>query len=679
MTHSIRNIGIIAHIDAGKTTTTERILYYTGKSHRIGEVDKGTATMDWMQQEQLRGITITSAVTTVFWKDTQINIIDTPGHIDFTAEVERSLRVLDGAVVILCAVGGIEPQSETVWHQADNYKIPRIVYVNKMDRTGANFFRVLDEMKEKLHATPLPLQIPIMQDHNFVGIIDLLEMQLISWEDENKETSAHKQIPEEWMDEAQKWHEQLIDTVASYSDEITEMYLENQEIDGKDLAPVIRKLCINNTLVPVLVGASLKNIGVQPLLDSCIDYLPAVEDIKEIETFHKETGECVRIARDPDASSLLGIVFKVQYTQDRGYVSFFRVYAGKAQVGTAIYNLRTSRKERIHRILRIHADRNEQIQTLNTGDIAAIVGLKETSTGDTLSNIKSSYSCEPLHFPEPVITARLEPYAISELERMKNALEIFSREDPTFTSIEDAETREIIIAGMGELHLDVLIARLQNEFDIKIRLGKPQVHYRETVAGSSRHHIEFNRVIAGKECTADMLMHVEPNIRGSGNLINIVDDDIPGEYSNAIKEGIELHLQSGIQYGYPIVDLAFEISNITITPTSTEFAFQAASFEGCVKLLEDAKPILLEPIMKLDVFAPKEFLGDVIQSLQVRKGDIQSIETQPPREHIVAFAPLRMLFGYSTGLRSISQGRATYNMEFLHFAEKKEENIKMEN
>ncbi len=668
-----RNIGIMAHIDAGKTTTTERILYYTGRSHRIGEVDYGDTIMDWMVQEQNRGITITSAATSCFWDDTQINIIDTPGHVDFTAEVERSLRVLDGAVAIFCAVGGVEPQSETVWRQANSYEIPRIAYVNKMDRIGADFAEVLDEMREKLAANPVAIQIPIGRENTFEAVIDLRTMEEIHWSQEKQGADVTRHpIRAGMQDEAAEWREKLLDQLSQHSDEMTELFLEGDEIPVGLVDRVIREQTLEQTLVPVLVGASLRNIGVQPLLDAVISYLPAPEELPPIVGHHVKKDEDVDIERAEDGPDV-ALVFKIQTEREAGALSFVRVYSGQVKAGTAIMNHNKRKRERVNRLLRVHANRTEQVDRLVAGDIGAIIGFKIAQTGDTIGSEGYPVVLERMHFPEPVISVAIEPRTLSERDKLKTVLDTLAREDPTFFAKENDDTGELIISGMGELHLDVLVTRIIDDFNVGAKVGNPQVTYRESITKRVEHREKFNRVFAGKENTADLTLSVEPLARGSGNRFEsrIAKDALPSELLEAIERGVTGSLAGGIVQGYPAFDIGVTLTNAVYNEaTSTVFAFEAASTMCLDNACREAGPVLLEPIMKVDVIVPKEFMGDVINGITMRGGLVQSVESRPSAEHIRATAPLAKMFGYSTALRSATQGRGTYAMEFSHFEKK---------
>jgi elongation factor G len=667
----IRNIGIMAHIDAGKTTTTERILYFTGKSHRIGEVDDGEATMDWMVQEQERGITITSAATTCFWKEYKINIIDTPGHVDFTAEVERALRVLDGAVAIFCAVGGVEPQSETVWHQADTYKVPRFIYINKMDRIGADFFRVLEEVRKKLSTEPVALQIPIGAESTFEGVIDLLTMKEIRWNQQDISVPpVYSDIDESRRDLAEEWREKLLDSISSHSDEITELYLEGKGIPEDLIKSAIRKVTIERSMTPVLCGSSLKNSGVQPVLDSIIDYLPSPEEAVKMIGNHAKTEKEVHVDCNPDDYPL-GLIFKIQNHREAGIMSFIRVYSGTFKSGGAYYNIDKNKRERINRLLRMHSNKSEQIDSISAGDIAVIIGFKLAQTGDTLGSDKHPVLLEKMHFPEPVISVAIEPRTLSEREKLREVLTSLEKEDPTFTIRENDETGQLIISGMGELHLEVLVTRVIDDFKVDARIGKPQVSYRESISKAVTHTEDFHKVIAGRDNTASITLRLEPRDRGLGNLYESEVKLLPKEISEAVKRGVEGAFTSGILAGYPTIDIKAVLTDAKYDPqASTPFAFEAAGALGFDAGCRKADPLLLEPIMKVDVLTPNEFVGEVIGNLNSRKGNIVSHDSKTTVEHISAEVPLSSMFGYSTALRSTTQGRASFSMEFSHFASK---------
>ena len=671
MAEKTRNIGIMAHIDAGKTTTTERILFYTGKSHRIGEVDDGAATMDWMEQEQNRGITITSAATTTFWRDHKINIIDTPGHVDFTAEVERSLRVLDGAIAVFCAVGGVEPQSETVWRQANAYDVPRIAFVNKMDRIGADFFAVLDEIREKLGANPVALSLPIGRENEFEGVIDLLNMEERRWH-ENDHGRSFETLPirSDLQDLAAEWREKLLDAVSSHSDEIMELVLEEQEVPLDLLRQVLRTTTLSRELLPVHVGASLRNIGVQPLMDAVVDFLPAPEELPPITGRHPKKGDEVHVERSLDGQPV-GMVFKIQADRDAGSYSFVRMYQGTLKSGTAIFNHNQGKRERVNRILRMHANRTEQVDRIEAGDIAVVVGFKMAQTGDTVGSEGLPVVLERMHFPEPVISVAIEPQTLSERDRLKDVLGILTREDPTFFWKEDEDTGELIISGMGELHLDVLVTRVVSDYKVNAKVGNPQVTYRETIAREQRHQEVFEKVMGGKENRADITLRVFSRERGAGNHFEntLSPQRLPKAFAAAVERGITAAFNSGIRWGYPVIDIGVELVDASFDElTATEFAFEAAASLGFDNACSAAGAVLLEPVMNITVLTPKEFMGDVISGITTRGGLVHSVESRPSAEQITAEAPLRAMFGYSTALRSTTQGRGNYAMEFSHFA-----------
>ena len=671
--HRVRNIGIIAHIDAGKTTTTERILFYTGKTHRMGEVDDGEATMDWMDQEQERGITITAATTTCYWRDHQVNIIDTPGHVDFTAEVERSLRVLDGAVAIFDAVGGVEPQSETVWHQADRYHVPRICYVNKMDRIGANFAGVLEEMKAKLAAIPLPLQLPIGAETEFEGVVDLLVMREARFSQEDQgSTIAYAPIAPGREEAARRWRESLLDQLSHISDELTDLYLAGKEIPVALLKKAVRQGTLARAFTPVLCGASLRNVGVQPLLDAVVDYLPSPLDLPPVQGHHVKKNDSVEVPCKPEAF-LLGLVFKLQASREAGNLCYVRLYSGRLKEGQTVYNFNKKKRERVNRLFRMHANHPQQVDQVEAGDIVVVIGLKTSQTGDTLGVEAFPILLERMHFPEPVISVAIEPRTLSERKKLSEALETLAREDPTFSVKENAETGQLIISGMGELHLDVLVTRIFREFKVEARVGKPQVSYRESISAAATHVEKYHRTIAGKEHSATITLQVMPLERGAGNSFTstITEDALPEELVSAVERGVTAAFGSGVVYGYPALDIGVTLAAADYhQTTSTPIAFEAAGAMGFDSACRKAGPILLEPIMAVDVLTPSEFLGDVIGNLNARQGLILSVEARPGADHVKAQAPLVSMFGYSTSLRSGTQGRATFTMEFSHFAEK---------
>ncbi len=668
-----RNIGIMAHIDAGKTTTTERILYYTGKNHRIGEVDNGNATMDWMEQEQDRGITIVSAATTCYWHEHQINIIDTPGHVDFTAEVERSLRVLDGAVGVFCAVGGVEPQSETVWHQADKYNVPRIAYINKMDRIGADFYNVLDDIKNRLGSLPVPLQIPMGEESSYCGNIDLIKMEELTWDTESDgSVIIRRPIKEEWLKKAEEWREKLVDELAGFSDEITELFLEGEEVPIELMMSVIRTNTINRSIVPVFVGSSLKNKGVQPVLDGVIDFLPTPEELPPVLAHSVKKDEDLNIERT-DKGELTGLVFKIQQDKDAGALCFIRIYSGILKTGTAVFNVNKKKKERIGRILRMNSNSSEQISSVSAGDIAVVVGMKFAQTGDTICTEGNQVLLEKMDFPEPVISVAIEPKTVSDQEKMNHALENLKREDPTFKVTEDIETGQLVISGMGELHLDVLVTRILKEYKVAANVGNPQVSYRETVTMAVSHNEIFEKTLGGKDNFADIILSLEPQERGEGNIFESIlkKNQLPQNFLDAVERGVTAAFGAGSLMGYPTVDIKATLTGVNFVELSaTENAFEAAGAMGFDSAFRKAVPVLLEPHMNLDVLCPPDYVGDVISGLSKRGGIVSSMESKPAHEHVKAQAPLVKMFGYSTTLRSQTQGRGTFAMEFSHYAPK---------
>ena len=668
----MRNIGIMAHIDAGKTTTTERILYYTGKIHKIGEIDDGQATMDWMAQEQERGITICSAATTTYWKDHQINIIDTPGHVDFTAEVERSLRVLDGAVAVICAVDGVQPQTETVWKQADEFAVPRLCFMNKMDRIGADFFGSMADVAEKFGVETLALQIPIGEGQDFEGVIDLLNMKEIRWhEDDEGETFDITDVDSSRLAQAQEWREKLVETVAGSDDALMEIYLEGGEITVDQLKKAIRAGTISRAFVPFVMGSARHNQGVQPLIDAVIDYLPSPLDIPPAKGIRikKDVEESVDVPTDPSKMPL-GLVFKIQYDREMGPLCYVRMYSGKIQAGTQIFNINKKKRERVNRILRMHANKSEPCDSVSAGDIAVFIGLKLAQTGDSIGTEAFPILLEQPNFPQPVISVALEPESMSEKDKMNETLEILSREDPTFTSHEDAETGQLIISGMGELHLDVLVTRMRDDFGVKCNVGAPQVTYRESVSGSAEATEEFSRVLAGKENTAGLTITVEQREQGSGNSFEITcrHAEVPDEIIEAIKSGFMSALNSGIRYGYPCTDIGVKVNAIKYDElTSSTFAFEACAAQVFDKACTAANPVILEPVMNVDISCPKEFVGPASSQLSQRGGNIMGQDSKTTGEIIHAQAPMANMFGFTTNLRSATQGRASFSMEFSHF------------
>ncbi|MDR2864697.1 MAG: elongation factor G [Spirochaetaceae bacterium] len=680
MLKTIRNIGIMAHIDAGKTTTTERILYYTGKSHKIGEVDDGEAIMDWMEQEQERGITIQSAATTTYWQRLfenknekfQINIIDTPGHVDFTAEVERSLRVLDGAIAIFDAVRGVEPQTETVWRQAERYKVPCIGYINKMDRVGADFFPVLDDIREKLGALPVAIQIPIGKENTLKAVIDLIDMTEISWSGPEGEIIERKAINPENIALAKQWQEKLLDAVSVLSDKITELYLSGSDIPPDLLRAELRKAVLKREILPMLCGASRRNFGVQPLIDAIVDFLPAPDEVPPASAHNLKKDEDVSVPCN-DSGLPLGLVFKIQNDRESGSLSYIRMYSGKFTPGSTCFNVGKKKRERINRILRMHSNKSEPLESLCAGDIGVFIGLKLSQTGDTVGTEGVPLLLEKMRFPEPVISVSIEPTTMSQRDRLKEVLEILSKEDPTFTTRENEETGQLIISGMGELHLDVLVTRMTKEYKVEARVGNPQVTYRESVSAVIEHHETFSRVIAGKENTAGITLRVEPLPRGSGNsYINTVKKTAaPDVIFDAIERGIKGAFGSGIALGYPCIDIGVTLTGIEYSELSgTEFVFEACANMGFDEACRKASPVLLEPIMAVDIISPKEFVGDCISLITQRGGQVSGMESKTTVDEVKAFAPMAKMFGFMTSLRSVSQGRATFSLEFSHFEKK---------
>jgi elongation factor G len=668
----MRNIGIMAHIDAGKTTTTERILYYTKKIHKIGEIDDGQATMDWMTQEQERGITICSAATTTYWNNYQINIIDTPGHVDFTAEVERSLRVLDGAIAVICAVDGVQPQTETVWKQADEFNVPRICFMNKMDRIGADFFGSMEDVHQKFGAETLALQIPIGEGADFEGVIDLLAMKEIRWnEADDGETFEVTDISSKNESLATEWKAKLIDQVASSDDDLAEIYLEGGEITAEQLKKAIRKGTINRTFVPFVMGSARHNQGIQPLIDAVVDYLPSPIEVPHAKGLHIKKDKHEDVSIPCDASKMpLGLVFKIQYDREMGLLCYVRMYSGKIQSGAQIFNINKKKRERVNRILRMHADKSEPLDSVQAGDIAVFIGLKFAQTGDSIGTEAFNVLLEQPVFPQPVISVALEPESMSERDKMNDTLAILSREDPTFTYHEDSETGQLIISGMGELHLDVLVTRMRDDFGVKCNEGAPQVTYRESISTTAETAGEFSKVLGGKENTAGITLSVEPNKQGQGNQYECVakHSEIPQEIIDAIESSIMSSLSSGINYGYPCTDIIVKTTKIDYNElTSTSFAFEACAAATFDKVCNLASPVILEPVMNVDITCPKDFVGPAGSQLSQRGGSIMGQDSKVSGEIIHAQAPMAKMFGFSTNLRSVTQGRASFSMEFSHF------------
>ena len=664
-----RNIGIMAHIDAGKTTTTERILFYTGVNHKIGETHDGTATMDWMEQEQERGITITSAATTAYWKKHRINIIDTPGHVDFTVEVERSLRVLDGSVTVLCAKGGVEPQSETVWRQADKYHVPRMAYINKMDIMGADFYNVVGMMKDRLKCNAVPIQLPIGAEDTFRGIVDLIEMNADIYYDDLGKDMRVEEIPDDMKEKAQEYHDALIEAVAEQDEELMNKYLEGEEITVEEVKAVLRKATIDNEIVPVTCGTSYKNKGVQKLLDAIVDYMPSPLDVPSIKGVDPETGEEVeRHAGDDQPFSALA--FKIATDPFVGKLCFFRVYSGTVAAGTTVLNATKDKKERMGRILQMHANHRADLEVCYCGDIAAAVGVKNTTTGDTLCDEEHPVILESMEFPEPVISLAIEPKTKAGQEKMAIALAKLAEEDPTFRTYTNEETGQTIIAGMGELHLEIIVDRLLREFKVEANVGAPQVAYKETITTNADVDTKYARQSGGKGQYGHVKLHVYPNESGKGyEFINaIVGGSIPKEYIPAVDAGIQGALQSGVLAGYQTVDVKVELYDGSYHEVdSSEMAFKIAGSMAIKEACRKANPVILEPIMKVVVTVPEEYMGDVIGDLSSRRGEIQGMEDRNGVKQINAFVPLSEMFGYSNDLRSKSQGRGQYVMEPSHY------------
>ena len=665
-----RNIGIMAHIDAGKTTTTERILYYTGINHKIGEVHDGAATMDWMVQEQERGITITSAATTCFWKDHRFNIIDTPGHVDFTAEVERSLRVLDGSVTVLSAKGGVEPQSETVWRQADKYKVPRMIYVNKMDIMGADYFNVIEMVKDRLKANPLPVQIPIGAEAEFKGIIDLITMRAEVYYDDMGQDVRDEEIPADMMDQAQQYHDELIEAVASYDDALMEKYFNGEELSVEEIKAVIRKGTLANEMVPVVCGTSYRNKGVQPLLDAIVDYMPAATDIPAIIGTDPETGE--ELERHPtDDDPFSALAFKIATDPYVGKLCFFRVYSGTADAGETVYNSVKGKNERLGRIMQMHANHRQDIDTVYAGDIAACVGVKNTTTGDTLCDPKHPVILESLDFPEPVIRVAVEPKTKAGQEKMGIALAKLAEEDPTFRTYTDEETGQTIIAGMGELHLEIIVDRLLREFKVEANVGQPQVAYRETISAPADVACKFKRQTGGSGQYAEVKIKIEPNPEKGYEFVNaVVGGAIPKEFIAPTEQGIKSAMQNGVLAGYNVEDVKVTLYDGSYHEVdSSEMAFKICGSMAFKDAMRKASPILMEPMMKVDVTTPDDYVGDVIGDINARRGLVKGMEPVNGATQVSSFIPLASMFGYSTDLRSKTQGRANYVMQPSHYVE----------
>ncbi len=674
-----RNIGIMAHIDAGKTTTTERILYYTGVSHKIGEVHDGAATMDWMEQEQERGITITSAATTCFWNgmgqqfpEHRINIIDTPGHVDFTIEVERSLRVLDGACAVFCAVGGVEPQSETVWRQADKYNVPRMVFVNKMDRSGADFLRVVEQIKTRLGSNPVPMQLAIGAEENFKGVIDLLKMKAVYWEEENMGVAfEEKEIPDDLKDLAEEWREHMVESAAEANDSLMEKYLEEGELSDEEIKQGIRAQTIANQIVPAFCGSAFKNKGVQAMLDAVIEYMPAPTEVEAIKGV-LEDEETEEVRESSDDAPFAALAFKIATDPFVGALTFFRVYSGVLNSGDSVYNAVKGKKERIGRIVQMHSNSREEIKEVRAGDIAAAIGLKNVTTGDTLCALDKVIVLERMEFPEPVISVAVEPKTKSDQEKMGIALGKLAQEDPSFRVATDEESGQTIISGMGELHLDIIVDRMKREFNVEANVGAPQVAYRETIRQSLEHEGKFVRQSGGRGQYGHVWLRLEPQEPGKGyEFVNeIVGGVVPKEYIPAVDKGVREQMENGVIAGFPVVDVKVSLFDGSYHDVdSNEMAFKIAGSMCFKEGAKQASPVLLEPIMKVEVVTPEEYMGDVVGDINRRRGMIQGMDDSPAGKTINCEVPLAEMFGYATDLRSATQGRATYSMQFEKYNE----------
>ena len=669
--HMVRNIGIAAHIDAGKTTTSERILFFTGVSHKIGETHEGTATMDWMAQEKERGITITSAATTCFWKNHQINLIDTPGHVDFTIEVERSMRVLDGAVAVFCSVGGVQPQSETVWRQANKYHVPRIVFVNKMDRVGANFYNVEQQIKDRLKANPVPLQIPIGAEDDFKGVVDLVNMKALVWEDDTKPTTyVEREIPAELMDKAKEYHDKLIEAVAETDDALMDKYFSGEQLSVDEIKEGIKKACLNLSMIPMMCGTAFKNKGVQPLLDAIVDYLPAPDEVADIRGEY-ENGDEVFVESSDDGE-FAGLAFKIMTDPFVGQLTFVRAYRGILESGSYVYNTVKGKKERIGRILRMHSNKREEIKKLYAGEIGAVVGLKDTLTGDTLAGEKDQVILEKMDFPDPVISVAVEPKTKADQEKMGIALQKLAQEDPSFQVKTDEESGQTIISGMGELHLEVIVDRMLREFKVDAEIGKPQVAYRETIRKTVEQEYKYAKQSGGRGQYGHVYLRLEPLEPGAGyEFVNdIKGGAIPKEYIPAVDKGCQEAMQGGVLAGYPVEDVRVTVYDGSYHEVdSSEMAFKLAASMGFKEGARKAGAVILEPVMKAEIETPEEYMGDVIGDINKRRGQVNNMGDRGGNKIIDAFCPLAEMFGYSTDLRSQTQGRATYSMEFDHYDE----------
>jgi len=674
-----RNIGIMAHIDAGKTTTTERILYYTGVSHKIGEVHDGAATMDWMEQEQERGITITAAATTCFWRGMfgqfplhRINIIDTPGHVDFTIEVERSLRVLDGACAVFCAVGGVEPQSETVWRQANKYKVPRVVFVNKMDRTGADYFRVLEQIKTRLGANPVPMQLPIGAEDSFVGIVDLIKMKAVYWESGNMGVAfEEKEIPADLLATAEHWRENLLENAADADDELMEKYLEEGVLTDDEIRGAIRSQVLANKITPAFCGSAFKNKGVQSLLDGVIEYLPAPTDVGSVRGL-AEASEDEKLRNADDDEPFSALAFKIATDPFVGTLTFFRVYSGTLRAGEVVYNSNKGKRERVGRIVQMHANSREEVKEVRAGDIAAAIGLKSVVTGDTLCDLKDTIVLERMSFPDPVISVAVEPKTLADQDKLSKALNRLAQEDPSFKVEGDEDSGQTIISGMGELHLEIIIDRMRREFDVMANVGDPQVAYKETIKQTVKCEGKFIRQTGGRGQYGHVCLRIEPKEEGAGyEFVNeVVAGAIPKEYIPAIDQGIQEQMESGVLGGFPVVDVKVSLFDGSYHDVdSNEMAFKIAGSIGFRDGAKTANPVLLEPIMKVEVVTPQNYMGDVVGDINRRRGIVLGMDDSPVGTAIDCEVPLAEMFGYATDLRSATQGRATYSMQFKKYSE----------
>ncbi len=674
-----RNIGIMAHIDAGKTTTTERILYYTGVSHKIGEVHDGAATMDWMEQEQERGITITAAATTCFWRGMfgqfplhRINIIDTPGHVDFTIEVERSLRVLDGACAVFCAVGGVEPQSETVWRQANRYKVPRVVFVNKMDRTGADYFRVLEQIKTRLGANPVPMQLPIGAEDSFVGIVDLIKMKAVYWESGNMGVAfEEKEIPADLLATAEHWRENLLENAADADDELMEKYLEEGVLTDDEIRGAIRSQVLANKITPAFCGSAFKNKGVQSLLDGVIEYLPAPTDVGSVRGL-AEASEDEKLRNADDDEPFSALAFKIATDPFVGTLTFFRVYSGTLRAGEVVYNSNKGKRERVGRIVQMHANSREEVKEVRAGDIAAAIGLKSVVTGDTLCDLKDTIVLERMSFPDPVISVAVEPKTLADQDKLSKALNRLAQEDPSFKVEGDEDSGQTIISGMGELHLEIIIDRMRREFDVMANVGDPQVAYKETIKQTVKCEGKFIKQTGGRGQYGHVCLRIEPKEEGAGyEFVNeVVAGAIPKEYIPAIDQGIQEQMESGVLGGFPVVDVKVSLFDGSYHDVdSNEMAFKIAGSIGFRDGAKTANPVLLEPIMKVEVVTPQNYMGDVVGDINRRRGIVLGMDDSPVGTAIDCEVPLAEMFGYATDLRSATQGRATYSMQFKKYSE----------